>query len=287
MKIAISGSHGFIASRLVESFTNENHHIIAIERELLSSNKWQLLAKHIEKCDVVINLAGATINQRWSQQGKAAILDSRIESTSALVKAINSLDTKPKLFISASAVGIYNFDVISNEQSTDFGGHFLSTVCQKWEAEARKVSPEVRLIIPRFGVVLSNDGGALHQILLPFKYYIGGRIGDGKQGFSWIHIDDLTEAFKLFLTDERASGPINLTAPQNTDNQMLTNTISGLMIRPTWMPVPAFVLNLILGERAEIITKGAKIYPNVLYYLGFNFKYPTIDKALLDLLKKH
>lgn len=285
MKIALSGSNGFIAKHLVASFQEAGHTVVPISRTLLNEQSHSSLCRLINSCEIVINLAGSSINQRWTKKNKASILSSRIESTRAIVNAINSLSNKPQLFISASAVGIYDDEAITDENERYFGSSFLAEVCKKWEDEAKKVSPEVRLVIPRLGVVLSNDGGALPKIITPFRYYVGGLIGSGEQGFSWIHIVDLIRIFDFIINDQRVSGALNVTSPQNTDNYLLTVAISEALDRPAWFDVPEFLLHLLLGERYQIVAKGAKVYPGVLYNFGFDFRYSTIEKAISSLLR--
>ena len=287
MKIAISGSHGLIGRHLIESLKTSNHQIICIDRLFLSYDKKEKLCSIIDSTDVVINLAGASIDQKWSSDGKKAILESRIDSTRALVSAINQLKNKPKIFISASAVGAYETDSICDESKTEYGTNFLADVCSQWEAEAKKVSTDVRLVIPRFGVVLASDGGAFPKMVHLFQLFLGGKIATGQQGFSWIHIDDAVTIIEFIISTPKAIGIINVTVPQSTDNQMLTNALSSQLRKPSWLSTPRFLLRLILGEREMLITQGHKIYPGKLYNLGYQFKFSTIDTAVWDLHHKY
>jgi uncharacterized protein (TIGR01777 family) len=287
MKIAISGSNGLIGRHLIESLKRSNHQIICIDRLFLSPDKKEKLCSIIESSDVIVNLAGASINQKWSNEGKKTILESRINSTRALVDAINHLKHKPKTFISASAIGAYEIDSICDESETGYGTNFLADVCRKWEAEAKKVSSDVRLVIPRFGVVLAADGGAFPKMVQLFRFYLGGKIATGQQGFSWIHIDDAVSIIEFLINTPKAEGIINITVPQSTDNQMLTNALSSQLRKPSWVSTPRFLLRLILGEREMLITQGQKIYPGKLYNLGYQFKFSTIDSAVLDLHHKY
>ena len=284
MKIAISGSNGLIASYLIEALRKNNHQVIPIDRTLLLPSNADSLRHTLESCDAVINLAGATINQRWNARNKKLIYDSRIESTRALVLAINSLKQKPNVFISTSAVGAYPIDAISDENDTRYGENFLAQVCKDWETEARNISSKVRLVIPRFGVVLASDGGAFPQMCIPFRLFLGGKIATGLQGLSWIHIDDLVNGLLLTLNNEKVEGIVNFTSPQITDNALFTSALSKITNRPAWFTIPKFILHLILGDQAQLLTEGQKIMPKKLIDLGFHFQYPTLDLAIQKLL---
>jgi uncharacterized protein (TIGR01777 family) len=284
MKIAISGSNGLIASYLIEALRKNNHQVIPIDRTLLLPSNADSLRHTLESCDAVINLAGATINQRWNARNKKLIYDSRIESTRALVLAINSLKQKPNVFISTSAVGAYPIDAISDENDTRYGENFLAQVCKDWETEARNISSKVRLVIPRFGVVLASDGGAFPQMCIPFRLFLGGKIATGLQGLSWIHIDDLVNGLLLTLNNEKVEGIVNFTSPQITDNALFTSALSKIINRPAWLTIPKFILHLILGDQAQLLTEGQKIMPKKLIDLGFHFQYPTLDLAIQKLL---
>ncbi len=284
MRIAITGSHGFIASYLIDSFRKLNYEIIPIERQLLEAANNANLSKALESCDVVINLAGATINQRWTEKAKKEIHDSRIFSTRALVSTINNLQNKPKLLISCSAVGAYKDNAWCDEGNTHYGDSFLSLICKKWESEAKKISPEVRLALPRLGVVLAKDGGAFPMMKLPFRYFVGGKIGSGEQGFSWIHIDDVVAAFHFIIQNESLKGVINITSPDRINNQIFTDVLSGTMKRPALFTVPISALKLLLGEQSQLITQGQSIYPGKLFRSGYNFHFPTIESAICNLI---
>ncbi|MDD2799030.1 MAG: TIGR01777 family oxidoreductase [Bacteroidales bacterium] len=284
MKIAISGSHGLLANYLIKSFHQHGHTVAPINRRLLSNENFDALQKIIQGCDVVINMAGEPINQRWNRAGKKRIHDSRILTTRAIVKAINCLEKKPKLFISASAIGAYPIDAICDETEIRYGDNFLAEVCRAWEFEAQKISSDVRLVIPRIGIVLAPDGGVFPQIIMPFKFFVGGKIASGEQGFSWIHIDDLVSIFEFMIDTPEAKGILNVTVPQNTDNHIFTQAISLELNRPSWLNIPRFLLKLVLGEREILITQGQKIYPGKLFQLGYQFIHPTIESAIWNLL---
>ncbi len=284
MKIAISGSSGFIGKYLNQEFIRQGHEVINLNRTLYTSENLDQLSQTLAGCDVVVNLAGATINHRWSKKYKQLIYDSRILTTRALVAAINNLENKPQLLISTSAVGAYPDEAFCDEKETNYGSGFLATVCRDWEAEAQRVSPEVRLVITRFGVVLAADGGAFPQMIRPYKWGLGGKIGSGQQGFSWVYIDDLVNALLFIIETKEAVGVINITAPETTTNQDFTQTLARMMNKPVFLTIPLWALRLLLGERSTLLTVGQQIYPGKLFKLGFSFHYQILEAALRRLL---
>ena len=275
MKIAISGSTGFIGKRLAAKFIEKNIEVISIKRDdlLLSI---QDLSKKIEGVDVVINLAGAPIAARWNESYKQLLVSSRIESTKKLVTAINYLKVKPNLFISTSAIGIYDNIGIHTEQSVSYGGNFLSDLCINWEQEALKA--QTRTAIFRLSVVLDKNEGALPKMLLPFKLGLGGKIGNGKQHFSWIAIEDLINAYLFIIERNDLSGIFNLSSPQPINNIELTKVIGKTLKRPTLFTVPTFILKILYGEGSGIITEGQAVIPESLLNNGFVFLYDSIQK---------
>ena len=273
MRIAISGSTGFIGKRLSKSFIENNWEVLPITRQDISLSAKELSRK-IENVDIIINLAGAPIAARWTDEYKKTIVSSRIFTTQKIVSAINLLKDKPKLFISTSAIGIYNNVDIHTENSLKFENDFLSNLCQDWEMEANKA--EITTVILRFSVVLDNNEGALPKMLLPFKLGVGGKIGNGTQHFSWISIDDLISAFFFIINKENITGVFNLAAPEPTNNIELTKEIAKALKRPSFFTVPLFALKLLYGEGANIIANGQAVLPEKLLQNGFVFKYPTL-----------
>lgn len=280
MKIAISGSSGFIGRHLTDIFTARGDKVIALKRSLFERPDTEALRDVLTDCHVVINLAGAPINQRWTFHNKKDILDSRVDTTRRLVEVINAMERKPSLFISVSAVGIYPSEGIYTEESMAKADNFLSTVCKRWEREARKISHDVRLVIPRLGVVLAADGGALPRMLLPFRLFLGGRIASGNQGFSWIHIKDVEQAFRFVIAHKELSGVINFVSPQPITNRVFTQAVSEVLNRPSWLPVPSFVFWLLYGAGSIIVTSGQQVYPVRLVDAGYIFQYSNIRTAL-------
>lgn len=282
MKVAISGSSGFVGEHLSFFLQGKGFKVIPLPHALLTSSKDVELDNALNGCNIVINLAGTTINHRWTKEYKSAIFDSRINTTRVLVNAINRMVVKPAVFISISAVGIYPSNGIYTEDSAEYGIGFLSQVCIHWEFEAQRVLSEVRLVIPRFGVVLSNDGGALPKMILPFRLFMGGRIASGNQGFSWIHIDDLLEALYFILQTPGLSGTFNFTSPDVLTNRKFAHIVSRELNRPDWLPIPAFVFRLLYSEGHVLMTSGQQAYPLRLINAGYKFKYDRLYLVIQD-----
>lgn len=280
--LAITGSSGFVGTNLIKRFTKKGYKVIGIKREDLT-NKEKLIAI-IEQSDYLINLAGANIINRWTKSYKKLLYSSRIDTTKALIKAISKAKNKPKVFISTSAVGIYKNEVCYDEDFYDYADDFLGKLCKAWEEEALKAQEfEVRTSIFRFGIVLGK-GGALKKMLSPFKLGLGGTIGDGTQNFSFIHIEDLLNAYEFVFENEDCEGAFNLCAPKSTTNYGLTKTLGKALYRPTILPVPQFVLNLIFSEGAKVLTDGQCVRPKKLINKGFKFKFENIEDTIADLI---
>lgn len=281
-KIIITGASGFVGTALKDFFTKKDYDVIAVKRSQLQKEE-ELLAL-VDGAHLVINLAGANIINRWTPSYKKLLYSSRIDTTKALVKAMENASIKPEVFISTSAVGIYKNDKTYDETSTQLNDDFLANLCKDWEDEALKAKElGVRVSIFRFGIVL-GDGGALAKMLLPFKLGVGGIIGDGKQAFSFIHIDDLVNAYDFVLKKTTFQGVCNLTAPTPTTNHGLTKALGKYLHRPTILPVPRFALNLIFSEGAKVLTDGQSATPMKLLKNGFHFKYNTIEDAIKNLV---
>jgi uncharacterized protein (TIGR01777 family) len=281
-KVAITGASGFVGSNLTKTFASMGFDVVAIKRSELSNI--DSLSKVINGCEVVINLAGANIINRWSESYKKVLYDSRIDTTRSLVEAIKRAQDRPKVLLSTSAVGIYDNKDTYSEYDKNYENDFLSSLCQDWEAEALKAKElGVRVAIFRFGIVL-GDGGALAKMRLPFSLGLGGIIGSGKQAFSFVHIDDLCEAYKYVYEHENMDGVFNMCAPNPTTNYTFTKTLGRVLNRPTIFPVPEFVLNIIFSEGAKVLSDGQSVVPRRLLESGFVFKYDNIDYTLESLL---
>lgn len=276
-KVVISGASGFVGNYLQEYF-RDTYIIETITRNELDNP--QALKQKLQESDVVINLAGANIMHKWSDEYKKLLVSSRINTTQNIVDVINVLETPPVL-ISTSAIGIYDTHKYHDESSQAYANDFLSTLCQNWEAEAQKSRGKVAIF--RFGVVLGKEGGALNKMLTPFEWGVGGTIGEGKQHFSYIHIEDLARAYK-FVIELSFEGIFNLTTPHPTTNSGLTKALGKALHRPTFLPVPTFVLKAIFGEGAAVLIDGQNATPARLLERGFDFTYKTIDEVVQNLV---
>lgn len=281
MRIVIAGISGFVGNALKTAFRDKGYDVVGIGKEDYKAGI-DILAQKIEDSDVLINLSGAPIIARWSDTYKKTLRESRLTTTHQLIDALERVTLKPSLFISTSAVGIYKNDQVYDESTTDYANDFLGQLCQEWESMALKASVK-RRVIARFGIVMGSSGGALAQMLPIFRFGLGGVIGSGNQGFSWIHIDDLTNAFLRVIDDETMSGVYNFVAPQPTSNRGLTNALGEALHRPTVFPVPEFALRVLYGEGAKVLTDGQKVVPKRLLDEGFNFQYPDIVSAMHSL----
>jgi hypothetical protein len=247
------------------------------------SGSWQ---QAIAGCDAVVHLAGEPIAEtRWTPERKQEILKSRQLSTQKIVEAIAQANPKPTVLVNASAIGYYGTsETATFDESSPAGNDFLAEVCQAWEAEAQKVKDAgVRLVILRLGIVL-GDGGALAKMTPPFKVFAGGPIGTGRQWFSWIHRDDLVNLILEALTRQDIEGVFNATAPNPVRMTELCQTIGETLNRPSWLPVPSFALEALLGEGAKVVLEGQQVLPKRTTSYGFKYRYPTVRQALAEIL---
>lgn len=275
--IAISGASGFLGTSLLFYFKNLGYKTIIIKRSFLKDKK--KLNSLIGQSNIVINLAGTSIINRWSEEYKKLLYSSRIDTTKILVRAINDLDKKPELFISTSAVGIYN-NKDKHDENGFFANDFLSLLCQDWEKEANKANTNVAIC--RLGIVLGKNGGAFKKMITPFKLGLGGDLGNGKQAFSYIHIEDLLNAYN-FIINKNLSGIFNLTSPNPTTNHIFTKSLGKELKRPTLFSIPNFILKLIFSEGAKVLTDSQNVVPQRLLNEGFEFKYDNISKTVKSL----
>jgi uncharacterized protein (TIGR01777 family) len=277
MKIAISGTSGFVGSYLCNYLSKEGYEVVAISKD--DYQDIDILSSKVLESDIVLNLAGANIMQRWSEEYKKILYSSRIDTTKKIVKIINQSD-KDIYLISTSAIGIYEDNIEQDEDNFTYANSFLSKICQDWESEARESKGKVAIF--RFGVIL-GIGGALKKMLTPFKLGVGGKIADGKQPFSYIHIEDLARAYEFAIKD-RLEGTFNLVTPNPVTNSIFTKALGKILNRPTIIPLPETILKLIFGEGARVLTNGQRVLPKRLLNSGFKFKYGHIDDILKDLL---
>ena len=284
MKIAIAGASGFIGKNIIKTFLEKNWQIIEINRKDFSLTQDEFIEK-IADSDCVINLAGAPILRRWTFSYKKVLFESRIITTRKIRLAIAAMKNKPQLFISTSAVGFYPEGGPFSESDRSYFPSFLADLCRDWENEALLIENDCRLVIFRFGVVLDKSDGALTKMLPMFKMGIGGKIGNGQQGFSWIHINDLINAYVFVIENKTCKGIFNLTAPVPISNSEMTKALSVSLNRPAFFRVPASILKLIYGEAAITIIEGQKVIPKRLQEAGLVFLFPDIAGALKNLLK--
>jgi len=299
MKVFMTGGTGFIGTYLSKQLISQGHKVTILTqpREGNRSNiegltyltgnptekgQWQ---NSVEKHDLIINLAGAPIFTRWTKKQKELIRSSRIKTTRNLVDSLPE-NSKHISFFSTSAVGYYGFheDERLTESSTE-GNDFLAQTAYKWEQEALAAQRKgTRVVITRFGIVLGKNGGALGMMIPLFKYFIGGPLGNGRQWFSWIHMQDLTAAYLFLLNKKDISGTVNLCSPNPVRNKDLAREIGKILHRPSFFPAPGFVIRILLGEFGSVLIKGQRVIPERLLKEGFHFKYADIKEALKDIL---
>jgi uncharacterized protein (TIGR01777 family) len=301
MKILITGGTGFVGKQLTSRFIQEGNEVTILTRSLKESGqlprgisylqgdptqkgRWQ---EAIPGHDVIINLAGASIFSKWSDEYKKLIRDSRVFTTRNIIEGIPSKFGREVSLFSTSAVGYYGFhgDEELDEESSP-GNDFLARLAIEWEAEALKAKEKgARVVITRFGIVLGEKGGALGQMIPLFKKFIGGPIGSGQQWFSWVHIKDLAEAFAFLIKHPEIAGPVNICSPNPVKNKDLAKALGRALHRPSFMPAPAFMIKLVLGEFGSVILEGQRVLPRRLLKKGFTFQYPDIDKALQSIIQ--
>jgi len=296
MKILVTGGTGFVGTQLTSRLIQDGHEVTILSRSGKRSGKvpqgisylqgdptqkgpWQ---ESIKNHDGVINLAGASIFAKWTEEHKKAIRDSRVSTTRNIVQGIPFHPPKQFTLLSTSAVGYYGFrgDEELTEESLP-GNDFLARIASEWEGEALKAKERgARVVITRFGIVMGEKGGALSQMIPLFKKYIGGPIGSGKQWFSWVHIKDLSEAFAFLLKHPEISGHVNVCAPNPVRNKDLAKALGKVLHRPSFVSAPGFMVKLVLGEFGSVILEGQRVIPKRLLDSGFAFQYPDIDRAL-------
>jgi uncharacterized protein (TIGR01777 family) len=299
MKFLVSGATGLVGRHLVPFLRENGHEVFSLVRQT-PNNEYEIQwnaetgipdseLKKIENFDSVVHLAGAGIaDERWTKERKRIIRDSRIIGTRVLIDSLQKLENPPRAFVSASAIGYYGDrkDEILNEDSPP-GKDFLSGVGVEWEAEAQKAADfGGRVVRLRIGIVLSTEGGALKEMLKPFKMGVGGRVGKGTQFVSWIHLRDLIRVIQFALESENLTDAVNATAPNPVTNAEFAEKLGAALHRPSLVPVPEFALRLMFGELADaLLLTGAHVVPEKLLANNFQFEFERIEDALRDLLK--
>ena len=301
MRVIISGGSGLIGSALGKALLADGHEVVFLSRnpdkvkdapagvklrkwDGESAEGWQDLAQGDY---ALINLAGETIAQRWSKDSKQAIRQSRVNAGKAFMALISAAEVKPRVLIQSSAVGYYGTKTGDAQVTESFspGDDFLAKVCFDWEISTAPASKlGIRRPVIRTGIVLSTEGGALPQQLLPFKLFVGGPVGSGNQWYPWIHLDDEVRAIQFLLTNDKADGPFNLTAPNPVTNKEFGKLVGEVMGRPSVIPAPGFAMKTIFGDMSLLLLEGQRAVPQKLLELGFKFKFETAQAALRDLL---
>jgi uncharacterized protein (TIGR01777 family) len=303
-RVVITGASGFIGRILCENLC-QDYKVVALSRDVRRAARtigefaeileWdgRTTGTWISQADgafAIINLAGENLaSGRWNQFKKAGILHSRLEAVRAIIAAIKQVEKKPSVVLQASAIGYYGScgNQQLNEKSPS-GKGFLADVCQKVELCTEQIMGlNVRYIIIRSGIVIGREGGALPRLVMPFRFFAGGHPGSGRQWFSWISLDDEVAAIRFLMENQKQQGVFNLTAPQPVTMKKFCRTLGRILHRPSWLPMPGFILRLALGEMAdEMLLSGQRVLPERLIEAGFEFKYPEIDKALNAILRK-
>ena len=298
MKILITGAGGWIGQSLSRKLFLEGHDLVVSSRnprklgsslevpcEAFAWDPMKGLAppEMLRGVDAVIHLAGEPIAaSRWTSGQKKKILESRQIGTRNLVKSLAKMPQKPKVLISASAIGYYGNSSQELDETGPNGKGFLAEVCQAWESEALALFDQIRTVVVRTGVVLHPSGGALEKMLPAFDARVGGILGSGQQWMSWIHLDDLVSIYLKALMDEEISGPVNGTAPEPVQNSAFTNLLAKQLRVPAFLSAPSVALNAAFGEMSQVLLEGQKVVPKMLEAHGFSFRYPALKDALED-----
>ncbi|WP_261301927.1 TIGR01777 family oxidoreductase [Paenibacillus andongensis] len=294
MKIAVTGGSGFIGKRLIFHLLQQGHEVINISRspkavvEHVRTVTWdqlQMDSSAFTGLDAIVNLAGESINQRWTAAAKERIVESRLKAAEQVAQLVERMEVKPKVVVNASGMSVYgtseteSFDERSPHRPVDF----LSRVVEQWEVAADQIKG-TRIVKVRVGLVLDGKEGAFPKMALPYKLGVGGPIGSGKQWLSWIHIVDMVRLIEFCIQNETIIGPVNATAPNPVTNKEFGRVLANAMRRPNLFPLPAFILKVMFGELSTLLLEGQKVLPRVLLEHGFTFKYSFVDKALADIV---
>lgn len=298
MKITLTGASGFLGAKLIEKLVAEQHQLHVLGRRKPAGlsgwarfSEWDAMSgdvpvEAVNGADAVLHLAGEPVAQKWNDEIKHRIRESRVKGTSALVAAIAQCTVKPKALVAASAIGFYGSrgDEVLTEESAP-GSGFLPEVCVAWEQAIEEASVHVpRIVKLRIGIVLGAGGGALEKMLPPFKMGVGGKLGDGRMWMSWIHIDDMVGLLHFALHNEGLSGAVNATSPHPVRNDDFTRSLGRALQRPTLFAVPVFALKAMYGEMASVVLASQRVHPVVAQQAGYQFQYSDLDAALQSVI---
>ncbi len=306
MRVMIAGGSGLIGQALTSALIAGGDQVTILSRNAAKAMKLPKVAnvlqwdgksigdwaKQVEFTDVIINLTGENLSgegflpSRWTKERKVRLVQSRVNSGKVLTKAVEMADSKPAVFVQASGIGYYGTQQVKPLTEIDNPGYgFLTDLCVGWEASSQPVEVlGVRRVVARNGVVLSNRGRVLPLLVFPYKLWVGGRLGNGRQVFSWIHIEDGVNAILFLMRNEQARGVFNLTTPYPATDDEFGRTISKVIHRPHYLPIPGFAMKIAFGEVATMVLQGQRVLPKKLLELGYEFKFPTLESALKDLL---
>jgi len=299
MRIVIAGGTGFVGEPLVRQLIARGDDVAVLSRDAArvkagrgvawdgrSAGAW---TAEVDAADAVINLAGENIGEgRWTDERKKRLVDSRIEATGAIVTALTNAPRRKRTLVNASAVGYYGYDRESEaDESGSKGKGFLADLVEQWENAAKRAEDVARVVIPRFGVMLAGDGGALQKMILPFKFGAGGPVGSGKQWMSWVDRDDVLSGIQWALQSDSLHGVYNITSPQPVQNREFAKAVGRVLHRPAFMPAPAPALRLVFGQMAEeILLGGQRAVPRRAEGAGFRFAYRDVEAALRHALHR-
>ena len=285
MNVTITGATGFIGRRLAEVLQQNGHQVRPLSRTEWNVTAAEPPSQSLVKADAIVHLAGEPVAQRWTLEAKRKILDSRVRGTHNIVTALSTLSRRPQVMVCASAIGIYGErgDELLTE-SSPAGSGFLADVCKEWEQQADlAASLGMRVVKLRTGIVLGKNGGALQKMLPPFRAFVGGKIGSGRQWMSWIHLDDLVGVIRHAI-EHPLNGVVNGTAPNPATNSQFTGELAVALRRPALFPVPAFALKAMFGEMSEMLLSSQRVLPKAAESSGYRFQFPQLGEALRDLL---
>lgn len=294
-RILITGGQGLIGTYLSKKLLLKGYEVSILSRseqnlQDVSSYTWDTIDGNLHKFDTIVHLAGATIAARWTAKNKRIISESRIKTCEFLYKLINQLDQKPNSFISASAVGFYGAQTSHRilDESELPAKDFLGTVCNEWEKATNKFKNlGMRTVSLRTGVVLSKNSDVVRKLGGSVKFGLGAAFGSGKQYLPWIHIDDLCSMYTKAIDNQKMQGAYNAVAPEYITNKEFVISFSKILKKPYWLPnIPSFVLKVLLGEMSVLLLEGSKISTDKIEAIGFTYKYPSLEKALVDLCRK-